>query len=153
MIKFEDALLDIGWKNLDSENKRFKDIDAKAIGVITITGILMTFISRMDNPSAMSTVLFILTLISFLGTILFSVKTIKVRGGEALSTDYLIQDLKNEKPERQIRGMIATIAAAENNQIKICNEKAEDLSYAVYGLGISIILLILYSLYNFIFTF
>jgi len=150
MKDFEDAMMDIAWKNYDSENKRFKDIDAKAIGVITITGILMTFLSKTDNHSEISTALFILTSVSFLGTILFSVKTIKVRGSEALSTDYLIQDLKNENTMRQIRGMIATIAAAEDSQREVCNEKAGDLSCAVYGLGISIILLILYSLSNFV---
>ncbi len=46
MVPFEDVLLDIAWKNLDSENNRFKDIDTKAIGIITITGILMTFLTK-----------------------------------------------------------------------------------------------------------
>lgn len=44
MVDFYEAMLDIGWKNLDTENKRHSDLDNKAIGIISITGMLITFL-------------------------------------------------------------------------------------------------------------
>ena len=146
MKDFEDALLDIAWKSLDSENSRFKDIDTKAIGIITIVGILMTFLSKPAKLGCLSTTLFLLTAISFLITILICALVIRVRVLDILSTNYLIEDFKNEKPERQIRGLISTIAKAEGILRDRCNQKANELRHAVFALGISIVLLILYSL-------
>ena len=146
MVTFEDVLLDVAWKNLDNENNRFKDIDKKAIGIITITGILMTFLTKPTNLGVISTILFILVSLSFLDTILLSIMVIRVRKAETLSTKYLIEDFKDEKQERQIKGLIGTIAETENNLRSVCNNKAEELTYAVYALGFSIILLIFYSI-------
>jgi len=146
MVEFEAALLDIAWKNLDGENNRFKDIDTKAIGIITITGIVMTFLSKPASLSIISTIFFILASLSFLVTIFLSVLVIRVRKAKSLSTRYLIEDFKDEKPERQIRGMIGTIAENEKNLRSVCNDKAEELTWAVYALGVSIVLLILYSI-------
>jgi hypothetical protein len=146
MVIFEDALLDIAWKNLESENNRFKDIDTKAIGIITITGILMTFLTKPTSSGVISTILFTLTSLSFLGAIFLSIMVIRVRHAETLSTKYLIEDFKDEKSERQIKGLIGTIAETEKNLRSVCNNKAEELTYAVYVLGVSIVLLIFYSI-------
>ncbi len=148
MKDFEDAMLDVAWKNLDNEEKRYKDIDAKAIGLITITGILMTFLMKPVSPG--SKILFFLTAISFLATILLSVIVIRVRSAEGLSTTYLIEDFKEEKPERQIRGLIGTIAATERTLREVCNTKANELRCAVYALGLGVGLLILYALSTFL---
>lgn len=145
---FDGAMLDVAWKNLESENNRFKDIDAKAIGVITITGILMTFLVKPTNTtsSKISLIIFTLTAISFFFTILLSVSVIRTRKASVLSTRFLINDLVNEKPERQIRGIIGTIAESESNIQAVCAIKAKELTRAVFALGFSIILLISYSL-------
>lgn len=150
MNDFEDSMLDIAWKNLESENKRFKDIDAKAIGIITIIGILIAFLGTPKLTGYISTIFFISTSILFLITIFFSVKTISVREAEAISTKYLIDDLFDKEVGHQIRGIITTIAATEDDVSEVCDNKAEDLTYAVYFLGSSIILLTLYVLFSFI---
>lgn len=146
MKDFEDAMLDAAWKNMDDENNRFKDIDAKAIGIITITGVLITFLAKPVNSGNIPNILFILTALSFLATVFFSILVIRVRWVEALSTQYLIEDFKDKKQEHQIRGLIATIAKAHSDLRLACNRKAKDLIRAIYALGISVILLIFYTL-------
>lgn len=146
MKDFDDALLDTAWKNMDDENNRFKDIDAKAIGIITITGVLVTFLAKPVNSRNITNIFFILTTLSFLVTILFSILVIRVRRVEALSTQYLIEDFKNEKPERQIKGLIGTIAKSHSDLRMACNKKAKDLIRAVYALGFSVISLIFYTI-------
>lgn len=37
MKDFDETLLDVAWKNLDNHYTRFKDIDGKAAGIITIS--------------------------------------------------------------------------------------------------------------------
>jgi hypothetical protein len=155
MKDFDDRLLEIAIKNIEIERTRLKDIDTKALGIITIVGILVTFLSKsvsLELLSAsmslkfLSTVLYILTNLSFLITILLCGLTIKVRKIEHLSTDFLMEDLKNENPERQIGGLIGTSASVEKSLSDTCDQKANNLRYAVYALGASIVLLISYSL-------
>lgn len=146
MKEFEDAMLDIAWKNLDSENNRFRDIDTKTIGVITITGILMTFLSIPEDVGSMSMYLFFLTIISFFVTILLSVLAIKVRRADLLVTKYLIEDFKDVEPrEHQIRGITTTIAESQYSICKANAKKANNLKYAVITLSIGVVLLISYS--------
>ena len=148
MKGFEDALLDIAWNNLESEGTRYKDIDNKAIGIITITGILMTFIIGSGDavqPSPPSPLL-VAASISFLVTIILSIMAMSVRRTDAVSTKFLIEDLNDKAPERQIRGTIATIAEAETGMRKVGNSKASWMRYSVYALGVSVALLILDSL-------
>lgn len=128
MIEFEDAMIDVAWKKLDIENNRFKDIDTKAIGVITITGILMTFLVKPTDSGIVTSTLFILTALLFLAAILLSVFVIRVRKGESVSTKILINGLKKEKQENQIRGIISTIADAEDKLGDVCDTKAYELS-------------------------
>ena len=140
------------WKKKKLE-RLFKDIDTKSIGIITITGILITFISRdFINSECITLInclkisLFASTLLTFLVTILFSVLALQVKGYEGLSTKLLKEDLKNEPPVNQIRGIINTISKTEDSMSKINNEKAENLKHAIITLGISISLLILHAL-------
>jgi len=67
-----------------------------------------------------------------------------------ISIKYLIEDFKNENKENQIRGLISTIAESERSLCKVCNNKANELNYAVIEFGISVILLVLYSLLVFL---
>ncbi len=71
---------------------------------------------------------------------------IRVRKGESLSTKILIEGLKNDKLEHQIRGIISTIAEAEYKLGDVCDTKANELSLATYALGIGIVFLIFYSI-------
>ncbi len=146
MKDFEDAMLEVAYKNLESENNRFKDIDTKVIGIITVTGILMTFLTKSASSGNIVSILFILTALSFLGTILLSVSAIRTRWTGAVSTKNLIDELKDKANENQLRGIIATIAESEKSLRTVTNSKAQDLRYAIYALSISVILLILYSL-------
>lgn len=151
MREFDDVLLDIALKNLDSEINRFKDIDTKAIGIITIVGILVTFLFKENLGRLNGNLnLFLLPALAFLITILICVSVIRVKGVDVLSTHLLIEDFKDKKSEDKIKGLIATIAKAEKAMRDCCNQKAHQLKYAVFALGISIILLILYSLSTFL---
>lgn len=145
MKGFEDALLDIAGNNLESEVTRYKDIDNKSIGIITITGILMTLFIN-SNEGTTTAPLLVIIVLSFLITIILSIMAMRIRQSDALSTKFLIEDFKNEAPERQIRGIIGTIAETEASLRKVGNTKAKWLRYSVYALGASVALLILYSL-------
>ena len=149
MKEFDDAMLDIAWKNLESQYNRFKDSDTKAIGIITISGILMTFITKSTNCGQASMVFFILTSLSFFATILLSVMVIRTREFGMVLTNNLLDELKGERKERQIRGIIGTIGAAEQNICIVSNTKAKNLKLAIYALSVSIVLLIFYSLSSF----
>lgn len=148
-IEFDSIMLDLALRNLDSERERFKDIDTKATGIITIMGILMTFVINFAVPvvhDKISIILFILTAFSFLVTIFISVWVIRIRMGPGLITTILINKLENEDTERQIGGIIGTLTKIGDELQSVCNDKAEDLRLAIYALFISIALLILYSL-------
>lgn len=149
MKGFEDALLDIAWNNLESEGARYKDIDNKAIGIITITGILMTFIIGSSDTTPPSRLLTVAS-IFFLVTIILSIMAMRVRRIEALSTQLLIEDLRGKTHTRQIRGILGTIAAIETNMRSVGKSKTECLKYSVYALGTSVVLIILDSLTPFL---
>ena len=146
---FNDALLNISCKNLERHYNRFKDIDAKAIGIITITGILITFLAKPVNNGYLTKIFFVLTMLSFLITTMLTVLVIRTRKYEAVSTGKLIAELSNETKENQIGRTISTIAAAEKKMCEVSNEKAQDLRRSIYGLGVSIVVLIFYSMLSF----
>lgn len=143
---FDEMLLELSCKNLESHYNRFKDIDAKAIGIITITGILITFITKPTTTECLTKTFFALTMISFFVTIALSVWVIRTRKYEAISTDNLIKELSDETKEKQISRLVGTIAATEKKMWEVSNNKAKDLRWSIYCLGFSIIMLIFYSL-------
>ena len=144
MEDFDKALLDIGWKNLDSEYRRIKDLDTKATGIITITGILIAFLIKPDETVG-NPIIFKAALGSFFVTILISVAVIRNRKYEGNSTQKLINELENEDSERQIGGIIGRNAKTEQELCKIANYKAKELRWAIGFLALSILLLIIYS--------
>lgn len=151
MKDFEDTLLEVSWNNLNVENKRFKDIDTKAISIITICGILTTLlinfgISDGISDNTLSQAIFILTALSFLLTVILSISVIKPRKVKSLSTKALIDFFKDKAQETQITGIIATVAEAENILMDINDLKAQELNKSVKLLGVSVILMIVYSL-------
>ncbi|MCD4845552.1 MAG: hypothetical protein K8R25_13810 [Methanosarcinales archaeon] len=146
---FNDVLLNISCKNLESHYNRYKDIDAKAIGIITITGILITFLAKPVNNGYLTEIFFTLTMLSFLITIVLTVLVIRTRKYEDVSTDKLIDELSNETKENQINRIIGTIAAAEKKMCEVSNTKAQDLRRSIYSLGVSIVMLIFYSTLSF----
>jgi hypothetical protein len=152
MIEFDEALLDISWKNLESEQKRFKDMDTKAIGIITVVGILMTFLSKSDNffskpEKGLPGILFLLTTLFFLVTVLLCILVIRVKRLDILSTKLLIDGgIETENPGDKIKGLIGTIADAEKQRRDRSDQKAGTLKYAIFALGIGVISLILYSI-------
>jgi hypothetical protein len=150
MKEFDDAMLDVAWNNLNFQYTRFKDIDTKAIGIITITGILITFLSKPTGNGCLSNTLFITTSLFFLMTILLSVGAIAMRKYDALSTNNLIDELSHEGEKRQIRGITGTMAKVEKEICDAANKKADILKFAIFSLGASIILLIFYSISTFI---
>jgi hypothetical protein len=153
MKEFNDAMLDLAWNNLNSENNRFKDIDTKAIGLITITGVLMAFLTKTVSIDSISSILLLLVAVAFFTTIFYSIRAIKIREMDALSSKILIDTLRNENPTRQISGIIGTIAETEKNVRDTCNSKAADLEYAVRALGFGVAVLILYTVLNFLYPF
>jgi len=144
MKDFDDAMLDVAQNNLESETNRFNDIDTKAIGVITISGILMAVLPKPSNAGVLTIFLFTMASLCFLAVVAFSILTIRVRSGVKLSTNCLIEDLKSAEPPRQIRGIIGTIAEAERKIGDACDSKLSELRWATYFLGVGVAFLILY---------
>lgn len=150
MTRFDEVTLDMAWKNISNKNSRYKDMDTKAIGIITITGILLAFInvnqSNFTEGSLGKVPLYLLalTMLSFLITVFLAIIVIRTRIGTQLSTKILIERLKNVEPEHQIGGVLSTIAELEYRLQGVCNNKANELTRAVYALGLSVILLAIY---------
>jgi len=94
-FKFDEAILDSTLRNIESEKNRFKDIDTKAIGIITLTGVLMTFLTKpITEPITfgyISFVFFISTNFLFLITILLCISVIRVRNTFQISTKGLVE--------------------------------------------------------------
>jgi hypothetical protein len=142
---FDEILLEIGLKNYENHYNRYKDIDTKAFGVITITGILITFLTKPTNTDCLTTTFFILTMLSFLITVALSVYVIRPHKYEAISTENLIK-LSEVKKDDQISKTVGTIAAAEKSMCGVANIKGEDLKWSIYSLGFSVVMLIFYSI-------
>jgi len=145
MKDFEDAMLELSWNNYTIEYQRYKDIDNKAIGIITISGILISFLIGSTNAVG-SKGLFILTTLSFLIAVFFCVLTLRVRSSEILNSNKLIEELKSQKQTRQIRGTVGTIAKVEMSLQKACESKIDDLRIAVHTLVAGVFFLIFYSI-------
>lgn len=153
MKQFEDAMVDLAWNNYIHHNNRFKDIDTKATGIITIAGVLITFLANLAKSGIsgkISLVLLILTSLSFLFTIFLSIWVISVRGAKVIYSKDLIEYYKNKEQKDQINGIMEAIAACETSMLDLCEKKAKILSRAVYALGLSVIILIFYFLSTFI---
>ena len=148
MDEFEEILLSISENNLNTASKKHNDIDTKAIGIITISGILITFItsSFTSCKSYVSSILLFLTLLSFLITVFFCIVVLKPRKAHEPSTLMLIEQLKNEKKNVQISRILQTHAEIEDELQDICIDKASWLDKAVITLGVSVILLIIYNI-------
>lgn len=150
MKDFEDAMLDLSWKILDDENKRYRDIDNKAIGTITITGILISFLLAFsDTIASEHHIFYYLAILLFLVTVLFSIIALIPREIEALSTKKLIKDFKGNTQQSQITGIIATTGKVEKRLRKVCNDKAIMLLISVIALGLGVMSLIFYSCSSF----
>jgi hypothetical protein len=153
MQKFEDAMVDLAWKNYAHHSNRYKDIETKATGLITIAGVLITFLANLAKSGIyreISLFLLILTSLSFLLTISLSIWVIRVPGAIVIHSEDLINYYKDKEQKDQIYGILEAIAACESSMLDLCEKKAKILSKAVYALGLSVILLIFYSLSTFI---
>lgn len=137
--EFDYKLLDIALNNYKEQYSRFKDIDTKAIGIITITGILITFLR---TSVCVQTIFHVIISISFLITILFCILAIRTRRYESLSVYKIINEISTEYNEENTKRIISTVAKSEKSICGVANEKAIMLRYAIYTLAISIILLI-----------
>lgn len=147
MDDFDEIMLDIGWKNLDAENKRHSELDTKAIGLITITGILITFLIGSVDPTlglSGSKILFLLTLFFFLITVYKSIKVLEVKKMKALSSESLFKKLINEDSDFQIKTILRSIVETETAMRNKNTEKADKLRVAVNFLGYSVVFLIFY---------
>ncbi len=153
MKEFNDAMLDLAWNNLNSEHNRFKDIDTKAIGIITITGILMAFLTKSTFVGVTPSIFILSIAVAFFITIFFSLRAVKIREIDALSSKILIDTFRNENPTRQIGGIIGTIAETEKDVRAVCNSKAVDLERAIFALGFGVAMLILYTIISFSYPF
>jgi hypothetical protein len=145
---FDEILIELNWKILENQYNRFKDIDTKAIATITVSGVLITFLTRSSNDNCLTIPFFILTMVSFLITILLGINVVKTRNYEGIPTESLIKlsESMEYKKKDKIGITAGTIAATEKTMRDAANAKAEDLKISIYGLGYSIILLIIYSI-------
>jgi hypothetical protein len=144
MKEFEDALLELSWNNFQTENQRYKEIDDKATNIITICAALISFLIAF-RPEGSSDVFFLFVVLSFLVTVILSVRVLRTRKTETVSTERLIKDFKKSEPSQQIRGIITTIGTAEKNLRDVCNKKTNEMSKAITVLVFSVIVLSVYA--------
>lgn len=144
MEEFDAALLDIGWKNLEAQENKYKELDTKAIAVISIAGIIITLIPKpQDVPWLLG--LYILTSLSFLVAIYLNIRVIRTRKYKSLLTNNLIKELRDKPKDRQIGGIIGSIAQTQENLCEATREKTIDLKKAVKAFGFSVLLLVIYT--------
>lgn len=158
MEDFKSLILNISQKNLENQDKRYKDMDNKAISIITITGVLTSFLvgsgSLMNSinagspESSLSQYLYALTALSFLVTVLLSIWVIKVRLVKMFHTKLLLNMLNEKNPTESniMEFIIPFFTETEADLFESCNKKGKILSYSVYFLGFSVVLLICYSI-------
>ncbi|HII01154.1 TPA: hypothetical protein HA351_05740 [Methanosarcinaceae archaeon] len=146
MKDFEETLLKVTLHNITTAISKQNSIDYKAIAIITISGVLISFLARLSSSNGkVATFFFILTLFSFFEAIWLSVAVLEPRNTYELSTLNFISDLDDENDERQVCGIIGTSAEIEDELQDICNEKANKLWNAIRGLQVSIVFMSLYS--------
>lgn len=154
MKDFEDVLLDINRDNLNSVSKKHNDIDNKAIGLITVSGVLISlllgFIDTDKVYNCYSIVLLYITAFSFLYTVYLSILVLKPLETYTPSTLNFINDFWNETPVNQIRGILNTSAVIEDELQNVCDAKALKLTKSVKFLGYSVIILTVYALSTFL---
>ncbi|MFZ3168152.1 MAG: hypothetical protein WA130_11105 [Candidatus Methanoperedens sp.] len=145
MIEFNDAMLDVSQNIFDTENKRHEAIDTKAIGIISIAGILITFLIGFVKIEDYREVFF-LTVFSFLISVIFSIWVLIPRKTHLLLFNELIDKYEGTSQEIQITGIAATIWKTGKVLRKVCNTKATLLFISIIFLGTGVILLIILSL-------
>ena len=144
--EFDNLILDIAQKNLDREYNRFKDIDNKAIGIIGVAGVLLTFISRPTSSDICvlsKDVIYMFTLSSFSITIILGLYTVMIRKYIHLPTDNIIKGAIYDKKYKKT--LIGTYKKSENKLTEEANKKACILKCSIFMLGLSIILSIIYN--------
>lgn len=148
MKEFEDAVLEISWNNLQSEQNRYKDSDAKAVNLITIAGILTTLLIGFGTKSGyFGRIMFILSVMLLFLTVMFSAVSMASRKMEVLSTQCLIDGLEHADIENQVPGIIATVAVVESGLRKVNGEKAKWVQLAIISLSIAVASMLIYSLF------
>lgn len=153
MKDFDDALLDISWNNLCTEQSRYKDSDTKAVSLITIAGVLATLLIGFGTKdSSPGRILFAVSLLFLLFAVVFSTLSMVSRKTDVVSTRVLIDELEGEDPLTQVPRVIGTIANAEDSLRRVNEAKAEHVRAAVVCLSVAVIAMIGYSLQAFWFV-
>ena len=123
MKEFEDAMLDLSWNLFDAETKRHEALDTKAIGIISISGILITFLLGFVKIDDYQQVVF-LTVGSFLISVIFSILVLIPREAHLLSVTELVDMFDGTKQDIQITGIVATTWKTGKTLRNVCNKKA-----------------------------
>jgi hypothetical protein len=145
MKDFEDTLMALTMFNIGTANKKHNDIDNKAIGVITISGLLISFLLGFSQAGgSISTILFIIALFSFMLTIWLSIGVLRPRKSHDLSTLCCINEIEDDDPYK-VNHVIGAAAEIEDEIQNICTSKAGGLWNSIRGLTLSVGLLIIYT--------
>ena len=145
MKDFEDAMLDVSWNIFDTETKRHEALDTKAIGIISIAGILTTFLIGFVTIEEYKQII-LLTVLSFMMAVIFSILVLIPQKTELLSFSKLIDKFEGSEQDIQITGIATTIWKTGRVLRNVCNKKAVLLLISIIFLGTGVILLILVSL-------
>lgn len=148
MKDFNDALLDISWNNFQFQYSRFRDIDTKAIAIITISGILIALLPSKISGNFLSNTFLIATFFLFVETIFLSIKAFTIRKYKVTNTRNVINDFRNKTHDRQIGGIIGSLADSEESVCYVNNKKVIELKKAIYLLASSITFLSLHMLFS-----
>ncbi|MCQ1534810.1 hypothetical protein FTO70_03710 [Methanosarcina sp. KYL-1] len=143
MKDFEDAMLEVAWNNLDTVIKRFYSLDNKSAGIITISGIFFSLLEGIGNgENLISNVLFLVTGISFIVTIILAILALRTMEIGDVSTNNLLKELNNDDEKEKIMRIVATMGNAEDLWRERSTKKAAKIGMAIYALGLSVLLMI-----------
>ena len=145
MKEFGDVMLEISQNIFDIENKRYEIIDNKAIAIITIVGILTTFLIGFVSIENYKMILFPI-LGSFAMSVVFSILVLFPTGAHFLNFNKLVDKYDGTPQNIQITGIAETIWKTSKSMRKACNTKAWLLFISLLFLVAGIISLIILSL-------
>lgn len=146
MKDFEDALLEISWNNFSTENQRYKDMDTKAAGIITICGVLATLLIGFGSVDGITeSNIYFAAVFALLLAAAFAVYVLKPIEVDGFRTQNIIDDITKAKRGEHISGIIATVSKCESSLIEANNTKALRITLSVYSLAVAVMLILIYS--------
>jgi hypothetical protein len=147
MSSFEEMVVDLAWKNLEIQIKRFHAIETKTIGLMTLTGVLITIMfSSATKVSGFSgnKIFFALACSLFLVSIICSLYVFEHIKTNPLSILPIVLNYGSDHPSIQAERIVIALRDIEEKQTAVCDEKENKFKAAVSFFSTGIMAMIVY---------